>query len=98
MNDPLLAVSKLLELLEAALSTETLSFAEKAAIFSAARILVADLEAHLGDAHILNEHLARVSIGISGILGFDVLINEDKNLQYGRVMDALSTLKNRLGE
>lgn len=92
MNDPHLTVAKLRELLDQSVQVNTLL--EQAAIFSAARILLADLHIESNEHRLgLGENIGRAQESFSAILGFDDGRGhpDDQHLIWGR--QALKVIK-----
>lgn len=95
MNDPVRAIGKLETLLEAAIGADTEG--ERAAIFSAARWLIADLEAHCAERlYELGENIERARWGICAILGYDITNGQGKEQLRSMASGALIFLRGRL--
>ena len=92
MNDPRFALDQLREMLDETLRVDTL--AEKAALYSAARILLADLDIeNKKTPRGLGENIDRAQWAFGAILGFDISNGHsaEQHLIWGR--QAIKVLK-----
>jgi hypothetical protein len=89
MNDPQLALNKLDDLGRAA--TQASSEGEKAAIFSAVRLLVNDLDEYVPEY--LGEKLEQIRWSISAILGYDISNGHSHEQHLIWALGAIDTLR-----
>ncbi|WP_047237335.1 hypothetical protein [Chromobacterium subtsugae] len=98
MNSPKLAIDVLVNITNEA--TKACTLTEKAALYSAARHLLADLEVYVneyrkGDGYIL-EKLTSARWHIGAVLGFDINPSRDCSAHYIWALNDLESVTNRL--
>lgn len=97
MNDPLLAIAKLRDIAHVITKSET--EVERAALYSAARWLLHDLEAEIDEGEVYaREQIVKARWHIAAALGYDITNGHEQSQHLSSALGSLGVLESLLSE